>query len=306
MTVVIIPVGSLRQRHIDGLSFVLGKYYPVKKAYILYDVDERFAKGELSVKKNAEAVGAAFSILNPEILGWDPTSSEDIAFTFTKIFHREGIALSNDSGQQREHVLIDISSTPKPVMVVSTFFAILFGLKVYYVRGKESLDIEKRMERMVNELFKPVAGLRDKLASILLDSSKNIEERLQMLRNVLVEGTARATYDLSAQSPAGRHPLEVIPFLHGIGVDFKEDDQAILSTIWGSGGNIASIKELYRQLSPHEKIELSTLTYRINKLINWGLIQAMGKREKRLELTPIGRGIARGLRHHSPLTLLHR
>lgn len=288
MTIVIIPVGSLRQRHIDGLRHLLTEYWPVRKLYVLFNAEEKDTDKPLSVKKNAEEVALAFSGLNPEIIPTKTTDVEDISRTFTEILLREGLRLSDVF---KENVLIDISSTTKQMIVVSTLFASLFGIKVYYVKGKRKKDIRERVESVFNELFNSKEK-KEKIVSIL-DDKNNIELRTEKLKQLLIEEVAKITYNLSAQSEAAeKAPLEIVPFTKDL-TEFKEDDELVLTTILEMDGSVNSIAELHRRLN--EKIELSTLTYRVGKLVNWGLIEAAGKRAKQLVLTPVGRGIAKGL-----------
>lgn len=288
VTVVIVPVGWLRQRHIDGLRYLLAEYGPIRKIYILYSAERQFAEGVLSVRKNAEAVASAFSGLVPEVLSLDTADVKDVSRTFTEILLREGMALTD---LLKENVLVDISSTTKQVIIVSTLFANLFGLRVYYVKGKKKMHVKERTQNIFNKLFSPDSETRQKMISILSDSESSIEQRLEKLESLLIQEVAEITYELSAQSPAGTHPLEVIPSAKDT-KEFTEDDKLILAKILELGATVDSIAELHRQMKG--AIELSTLAYRVSKLVNWGLLQASGKKAKQLELTPVSRGIAQG------------
>ena len=167
---------------------------------------------------------------------------------------------------------------------------VLFGFKVYYVRGKrgKNYSMAERTNHIFSRFLSDDQAFAD-VSAILLDKHIGKDLKKERLLRLLSTACTRITYDIKATSEGGN--LEVIPFLKSKEVDFSDLDRDILNCLVSKGGAFGSIKDLALHMN---RRELSSVAYRVTKLANWGLIFTSGTREKRLKLTPIGRGVANG------------
>lgn len=87
-----------------------------------------------------------------------------------------------------------------------------------------------------------------------------------------------------------------MPFPSRIPIEFKLIDKGIIFIISELGGKVGSITRLRDELKIRGRDEaLTSINNRISKLEELGLIRASGEREKIIELTEIGAGVAAGL-----------
>lgn len=256
---------------------------------MLYSGQEDFVKPSwLSVKSNAKAIAQLWKDrggLNIVLWEWNPMKAEDVAQMLTRI-------AQTHSG---EEILIDVSSTTKTVIVVASLLSLIYGLKAYYVPGREGrFSILKRTERMVDFFFNDLANLA-KVESLFREHGK-IEEKMEKLHKMLRTGLAEATFELMAHS-RGAYQNEMVPFPLRAVTKFKPIDKRIISIISDVGGKVDSITELNMMLASRgEKKPFTTVNSRVTILEELGLLRTGGDRERSVELTEIGKGVSAGMK----------
>jgi predicted transcriptional regulator len=289
LTASIVPVGSLRYRHVFGVDSLRSRIGRIR-TYVLCSSAAEYRQQPWSVFQNAESVARELKAVGP--ISLNTLSESEVAKAFMEIFVREA-----DSS-----VWVDISSTTKSIIKVTLAFCILFGFRPYTVAARRPIPVSERTKRIIGRLFAPesrdlieIRGLFDHYRE-----TGKLDESLAQLRQLLENRTSQIGFYLKAESPPSRFEEAVIPQMQM--ARLADDDKKVLVRLLEIGGPVASIRELAESMQWKQKPRQVALGRRLSRLQTWALVHTEGEgRYRRAELTSIGMGIADALQGKEPL-----
>lgn len=267
----ILPVGNLVQRHLDGVRLLVNKGVRVNRIWVLFGGRDEYLSDPFSVRVNALRLVAELRFWKPKIVHWDPTSEENVASQFTRIIRE-----TQQEFGEKEEVYVDISSTTKTAIVVSTLFAMLFGLKVYHVRATASYPLTDRTSRLYRRMLEDKTVVKQLHDAIRHTDGSNLEEVMAILQT----GQSKAHHSLTTES-RGTAIVECSRLGRTI-VSFTDNDKKTIVNL--SKREFGTLHALAEFMGKRD----SAVAYVIEKLEDWGLVDG-------LKLSPVGLGIAHGL-----------
>ena len=316
-TTVIIPVGSLRDRHINGVNMLKAK--SEVDAFVVVTTSKKFAQGLYSVLTNAHEI---MEQLDAIPITADPLVEVEVARAFMEIYEGQSkkfMDILERRGREEEEkkhpmFLVDITSTTKVVIRVAFVFAILFGFQPYTVAAKQTYSNVERTKRLLDRLFDPGKS-RDlnKIGKIMSGYHARPKQALERLQQLLQQRTAEINYELKAESIGEKIQQSQMPVLKPI--QLTHTDRLALTKLRQKRDSYESIKDLALAMGRTGKSDQVSLGYRIKKLTQWALVSDTGSKQlakfaseregtrparvgakRKIELTDIGKGIADALK----------
>jgi hypothetical protein len=321
----IIPVGSLRERHYYGVTR-LREDLKVD-AFVLATTSEKYSQGLYSVLRNANKLRKD---LDAAAVPVNPADEVDVAKAFMQIYELQRKKFTEVSIQhkkdrkekrpERPIFLVDITSTTKVVIKIAFVFAILFGFRPYTVAASDSYTNEERTARILDDLFDPVLDDFNKIKEIMNSYSARGDAAVEDLRQLLQQRTSEIGYELKALSKGVKIRQSQMPVIKPIA--FTSKDIRAIKELHKNGNSFDSIKDLAEAMGIENKSEQISLGYRVKKLTDWALVsRANSKRvtefateettrptvgaKRKIELTPIGTGIAEALENPLSMGIRH-
>ena len=278
---VVIPVGYDLRRHVDGIRSILK--IGVESIYILQDA---FNPGYTDIsKKNAARLADELKLLNPQIRGFNPQDPLSVIKELSYIKE-----LENEMGRKAD-LYVDITSTARDVFIVSSCFASLFGVRIYFVPPTHHFPVTVQSKYALLELSKDTQVI-EFFRNIILRSDEKTEEKLAGFLSFIAGRYPSTVMDRIAER--GGKEASVFDMAHG-NIDLTEMDKHILLAL-GKKGEFPSIKALAEDLGYNDRNSRAMVAYRVRRLNEWRFIEKSGRRKIRLSLTSFGRGYSQGIR----------
>ena len=296
----LIVLGYERDRHITGLH-LLAMNKPgqrVRKVYIAYSRREPYFS---IAKENAEYISHIATTFFPEVdvetISFDVDSLEDI----TKL-----IAYVIETEKGNGEVWIDLTSTTKSVISLSTFFT-LFGARIYWVvspnadetqeeyieEGKKTTRVKKRVTQSFITMKKSFFQSLDDLLSSL-ETAKTQEEKTKK-KEEFFRRTIQEYVDVTMEQYKTRKATGLVE----IPIRTVEKRRTLLKPIKLRNihkklladlkDNSLTLKEL-QQINPD--YSQMAIRYELTNLYSIGFLKS---KKREYSLTEIGKGYAIGM-----------
>lgn len=293
----LIILGYERDRHIAGLHFLTAKrpLNKIPKIYIAFSNQEPYRS---IAEENAKYIENLTPLVCPgasvEKVTFNSFSLEHITELISSVIERERCK------EGEAEVWIDLTSTTKEVIALSTFFT-LFGVRIYWVTSP-LVKGETRIKQRIIECFSTIKqSYLDSLDKLVTDienarSQKGKREKLEKFFEETAEKYLRATMEQYKTRKA----------IHMVEMPIRtfERSRALLKSI--------RLKEIHRKLlldlkakdlalkeiqQKNRKQSQMALRYSLMQLGSLGFVKI---RERRYGLTGIGRGYAAGIERSMP------
>ena len=289
--IALIVLGYERDRHITGLH-LLATNKPnqsIKKVYVALTTNDPYVKiGEENAEYMEKLVTTFFPEIEIERIRFNSYSLRNIAAFISYIIERE-----KDNGE----IWIDLTSTTKEVISLSTFFT-LFGVRIYWVTSpvaKQQTRLEERVRRSFMSMKQDFLKLLDVLL-LHLKTVKTPEEKDEKIE-AFFQKTIATYYNVALDRYKDRKatgivemPLKTVEKKRTLlkPIKLREVHKKLLTDLEHQD---LSLREL--QLRNEGSYSQMSLRYALTNLFSIGFVIT---RNRKYGLTEIGSGYAAGIK----------